>query len=123
MTSLEDKADSGDEPEVVLASGDASGVYRLQDAQLTSHENIRDTDGFPQYGEFLEVVTVRVRTDRDSFYDQEPAWLECPASLAGDLVERSIEPGDVFAVSEPTKGPGGNWRFTVQKPDEPQDLL
>jgi len=27
MTSLEDKADSGDEPEVLLASGDASGVY------------------------------------------------------------------------------------------------
>jgi len=122
MTSLEDKADSGDGAEVVLAS-DAAGVYRLQNAQLTSHENIRGADAFPQYGEFLETVTVRARSDRDSFYDQDSAWLECPASLAGDLVEQSVEPGDVFAISEPTKGPGGNWRFNVQKPDDVSDLL
>jgi hypothetical protein len=90
---------------------------------LTSSEDIRDPDGFPKYGEFLEVVTVRVRSDRSSFSDQEPAWIECPASLASELVARSVNPGDVFAVSEPTKGPGGNWQFSVQKPDKPQDLL
>lgn len=120
MTSLEDKADSGDGAEVVLAS-DAAGVYRLRDAQLTSHENIREADAFPRYGEFLD--TVKVRAANDEWTEDENAWLECPASLAGDLVERSVEPGDVFAVSEPTKGPGGNWRFTVQKTDDVSDLL
>ena len=120
MTSLEDKADSVDGAEVLLAS-DAAGVYRLRDDQLTSHENIRDAGAFPQYGEFLNVVQVRAADG--SWTDGDDAWLECPASLAGDLVERSVNAGDVFAVSDPTKGPGGNWRFTVQKPDEPQDLL
>ena len=120
MTSLEDKADSGDGAEVVLAS-DAAGVYRLLDDQLTSHENIREAGGFPQYGEFLNTVTVRAS---DGIWaDSGEAWLEGPASLAGDLVSQSVNAGDIFAVSEPTKGPGGNWRFTVQKPDEPQDLL
>jgi hypothetical protein len=120
MTSLEDKADSGDDAEVVLAS-DAAGVYRLLDDQLTSHENIREAGSFPQYGEFLN--TVRVRAADGNWHDAENAWLECPASLAGDLVSQSVNADDTFAVSEPTKGPGGNWRFTVQKPDEPQDLL
>ena len=123
MTSLEDKANSGGGPEVLLASGDASGVYRLQDVELTSHEDIRDADGFPHYGEFLEVLTVRARSDRDSFYDQESAWLECPASLADELWTKSVNVGDVFALGEPTKGPGDNWQFIVQTPDEPQDLL
>ena len=120
MTSLEDKADSGDGTEVVLAS-DAAGVYRLLNDELTSHENIREADGFPQYGEFINTVTVRA-TD-GIWADSMETWLECPASLAGDLVDQSVNAGDVFAVSEPTKGPGGKWQFTVQKPEEPQDLL
>ena len=120
MTSLEDKADSRDGAEVVLAS-DAAGVYRLLDDQLTSHENIREPGGFPQYGEFLN--TVMVRAADGNWHDAEDAWLECPASLAGHLVTQSVNAGDIFAVSEPTKGPGGNWRFTVQNPDGPQDLL
>ena len=119
MTSLEDKA-SSDGAEVVLAS-DAAGVYRLRDSQLTSHENIRDTGDFPRYGEFLDAV--KVRAVDGAWTESEAAWLECPASLAGDLVDRRVETGDVFAVSEPTKGPGGNWRFTVQKPEDPSDLL
>jgi len=120
MTSLEDKADSGDGPEVVLAS-DAAGVYRLRDAQLTSHENIRDRGDFPRYGEFLD--TVKVRAADDEWTEGKNAWLECPASLAGDLVERSVEPGDIFAVSSPAKGPGGSWQFTVQKTEDVSDLL
>jgi len=120
MTSLKDKADSGDNAEVVLAS-DVAGVYRLRDTELTSHENIRDTDDFPQYGEFLN--TVKVRAVDDEWSEGKNAWVECPASLAGDLVDRSVDPGDVFAVSSPTKGPGGNWQFTVQKPDNVSDLL
>ena len=120
MTSLEDKADSGGGPEVVLAS-DAAGVYRLRDDQLTSHENIRPNDDFPKYGEFLE--TVQVRAANGSWTDDKSTWLECPARLAGILVEKSVNAGDVFAVSEPTKGPGGNWQFTVQKPEDPSDLL
>jgi hypothetical protein len=122
MTSLEDKAQSGDDSDIILASN-AAGVYRLQDEELTSHKNIRATDEVPKYGEFLEAVTVRIRNDRDSFYDQDSAWLECPASLAQELIENSVSTGDVFAVSEPTKGPGGKWQFTVLKPDDPQDLL
>jgi len=120
MTSLEDKADAADGAEVLLAS-DAAGVYRLRDDQLTSHEDIRDSGAFPQYGEFLDVVQIRAADG--AWTDGGDAWLECPASLAGDLVERSVNAGDVFAVADPTKGPGGNWRFTVQKPNEPQDLL
>jgi len=120
MTSLEDKADSADGAEVVLAS-EAAGVYRLTDDQLTSHKDIRGAGDFPQYGEFLAVI--KVRAVNGDWTEDDEAWLECPASLAGDLVKRSVNAGDVFAVSEPSKGAGGNWRFTTQKPDEPQDLL
>jgi hypothetical protein len=120
MTSLEDKADSGDGPEVTLASN-AAGVYRLQDAELTSHENIRPSADFPQYGKFLEVV--EVRGSDGVWADKQSIWLECPQSLAADLVDHHVNPGDVFAVGNPRKGPGGTWLFTVQKPDEPQDLL
>ena len=120
MTSLEDKADPADGAEVLLSS-DAAGVYRLQNDQLTSHENIRSVGAFPQYGEFLTVVQVRAADG--SWTDGNDAWLECPASLALNLVDRSVNAGDVFAVSDPKKGPGGRWQFTVQKPDEPQDLL
>lgn len=120
MTSLEDKAESGDDFEVILAS-ESAGVYRLRDTELTSSENIRDPDSFPEYGDFIEAV--KVRAVDNEWTEAEAVWLECPASLAADLVELSVEPGDVFALSEPSKGPGGSWRFTVQPASNVSDLL
>ena len=119
MTSLEDKA-YDDGPEVVLAS-DSAGVYRLRDDELTKADDIRGPDEFPEYGEFLDVA--RVRAADGNWTDGEPVWLECPAALAGDLVEADVTPGDTFALSEPNKSAGGNWQYTVQNPDSPQDLL
>lgn len=120
MTSLEDKADADGGPEVLLAS-DAAGVYRLQDDELTSHENIRDTGEFPEYGEFLAVN--KVRAADGEFTDAEDTWLECPGALAEGLVHQHVEPGDVFAVSEPQKSLGGRWSFSVSTPENVDDLL
>jgi hypothetical protein len=120
MTSLDEKAESDDGIEVLLAS-DAAGVYRLQDDELTSHKNIRETGQFPQYGEFL--ACNKVRAADGEFIDGEDVWLECPAALANGLVHRQVEPATVFAVSEPQKSMGGRWSFSVTVPENVDDLL
>jgi len=120
MTSLEDKAEHDDGIEVLLAS-DAAGVYRLQDDTLSSHESIREVGGFPQYGEFLPVA--KVRASDGSWVNGDSCWLECPGSLAKSLVNESVKPGDVFAVSKPQKSNGGRWSFAVTVPENVDDLL
>ena len=120
MTSLDEKAENDDGIEVLLAS-DAAGVYRLQDDELTSHENIREDGDFPQYGEFL--ACNKVRAADGEFIDGEDVWLECPGALAEGLVHRQVEPAEVFAVAEPQKSMGGRWSFSVTVPENVDDLL
>jgi len=120
MTSLNEKADDGGGIEVVLAS-DAGGVYRLQDDQLTSADNVTEPGEFPEYGDFAAVN--RIRAAEGEWLDADDAWLECPQRLAEALVQQHIEPGDVFAIAEPQKTAGGRWSFTVSVPDSVDDLL
>jgi len=120
MTSLESKADDDGGPEVILAS-DAAGVYRLTDYELISHEDIRETGGFPEFGDFAAVV--KVRASDGEFVDGENAYLETPGDLAKQIVDSAVMPGDVFAVSEPQKGRAGRWSFSVSVPQKVDDLL
>lgn len=120
MTSLEDKAENDGGPEVILAS-DAAGVYRLTDYELISHQDIRETGEFPEYGDFTPVT--KVRASDGEFVDGEDAYLETPGDLAKQIIESQVAPGELIAVSEPQKSLGGRWSFSVSVPQDVDDLI
>jgi hypothetical protein len=107
MTDLAAKADAG--RDVVRVSETEAQSYRLRDRELTDSNAIGDSDGFPQYGEFLDVEAVDANGD-----GLGPRWVECPADLARCLVDSGVETGDVFAVVRSTKTTDGAWSIEIE---------
>lgn len=119
MTTIDDHAETPDE---WVRAEDASGVYRLETRELTPADEIGGE--YPEFGKFLSVVTVQWHSGDDRWIDGDPLFLECPRGLSQSLVaEPPVEAGDVFAIGEPQKDNGNEWRFTTSKPDSPDDLL
>jgi len=110
MTDLEQKATTA--RGVVRAGESEAQTYRLEDTELTEASAIGDPDGFPQYGDFLDVTAVDA--DHDPL---GPRWVECPADLARSLMDVGVEAGDVFAVTEATKTEDGAWSIEVEADD------
>ena len=109
MTSIDDKAEAADQPDVDLARQSAPGLYRLESRDLTPADEI-GTDEFPQYGDFLPVDTVN-------------GWqyIECPANLAKWLVEEGVETGDAFRIVSVRKV-DGEWKYDADsEPDNVPD--
>jgi hypothetical protein len=107
MTGIADKADSG--RDVVRAGEAEAQSYRIESEDLTEASAIGDSDGFPQFGDFLDVTAVDADGD-----DLGPRWVECPADLARQLVEQDLAAdGSVFVVESATKTQDGAWSFEV----------
>jgi len=110
MTDLERKATAA--RDVVRAAESESQTYRLEDTELTEASAIGDSDGFPQFGDFLDVQAV----DADH-KPLGPRWVECPADLARSLVDAGVGAGDVFAVVKADKTDDGAWSMEVETDD------
>jgi len=124
MPEIGDRASSPD-VEVVLAP-DLAGAYRLRDVSMVPAEQIGDPDGFPEYGFFVPVWTVRIETDageQPRFTDTEEALVECPLVLEQELDGLGTETGEVFVVNQPRKAEGGRWVMDVSQPDSAEAML
>jgi len=106
MTTLNEKATSA--RDVVRAGECEAQPYRLEDMELTKADEIGSDDGFPQFGEFLDVTAVD--SDGD---DLGARWVECPADLARAIVEEDVSVGDVFQVETASKSKDDAWQFEV----------
>jgi len=103
---IESKAETARD---VVRAGESHGVrYRLEDTELTEAAAIGESDGFPQFGDFADVVAV----DNDGAA-LGPRWLECPADLARGLVDAGIQAGGVFVIESAEKTEDGAWSFEV----------
>lgn len=112
---LGDKASAGSEEEVRLAR-DSMGLYKIDDDELVPADEI-GTDEFPQYGDFLPCLTSS--GGRDPSWNME-VFVECPSSLAKQLVDMEIGTGDAFRINSVRKGPDGSWTYSVS--EESPDL-
>lgn len=113
---LGDKAERADSDEVRLAR-DSVGMYRLEDNELVGADEISDEDEFPKYGDFLQCVTT---TGGASPEWNVPVYVECPGSLAQQLVGMEIEVGDAFRINNCRKNAAGEWEYSVS--EESPDL-
>lgn len=111
MTTLEDKAET---PEVVALSiadaDETAGRFELESLELDPADEV-GTDQFPQYGDWLPVTRYIDGMEHGDMH------LECPRGLAKELVAAEIEAGDVFAVTDSTKGLDGEWQVEVELDD------
>lgn len=106
MTDLESKADAA---RAVVRAGESPGQrYRLEDTELTEASAIGESDGFPKFGDFLDVTAVDANGAALG-----PRWVECPGNLARQLVEAEVSAGDTFAVQDAAKSEDGAWTFEV----------
>lgn len=110
MTSISDKADEADGPEVVLTSdlGEAAPAKIATD-QLVEADDLTPEGQFPEFGEFMEMRRVN---------DGETVYWECATSLADVVVEAVSEaeaalPGTQINVEFVAKAPSGEWRYTL----------
>jgi len=108
MTSLSDKAEAADAPDVILAS-DSRGVYRLKTEELSGPNEVTPEGDFPEYGDFVHVDTT---TGGANATWNEEAYVEVPGSLAKALVENEIGTGDTFRIQTVSKV-DGTWSFGV----------
>lgn len=106
MTTLNEKATSA--RDVVRAGESEAQRYRLEDIELTKAGDIGTDDGFPQYGDFLDVTAVDADGD-----DLGARWVECPADLARAVVDEGISVGDVFVIETARKNEDEAWQFEV----------
>jgi hypothetical protein len=104
-----DKA--AESPEVSL-SRDSPGAYRLKDDELTAADEITAEGEFPKYGDFLSVS--RLRNGKDGVEPAEEQFVECPQSLAQQLVEIGVSIGDDFRILSASKV-DGEWQIDVER--------
>lgn len=113
MTTLQDKADAANSDEVLLAN-ESMGLYKLKSLELTPADDVTPEGEFPEYGDFAEVETSN--GGRNPSWD-ETAFVEVPGSLAEMLVDRDVEPGDVFRILQVTKDASGEWVYELKTDD------
>jgi hypothetical protein len=101
---LGDKAESADQPDVVLAR-DSVAMYELQTDELVPADEVTEPGEFPEYGDFME--TGKVKQSGETV----DVWLEVPSALAKWLVENEIEIGDRFRIGAVRKA-DGRWEYT-----------
>ena len=101
MTTIDDKADAADAPDVHLVRDSAPGLYRLETMDLTPADKL-GSDEFPRYGDFVECIDSRMET----------CYVEVPGSLAKVLSSRA-EVGDWFRIVSVNKTADGTWQYDV----------
>lgn len=113
---LGDKAEQSEQDEVRLAR-DSNGLYRLESEELVPADEISDEDEFPKYGDFL---SCRTTTGGAEASWNTPVLVECPGSLAKQLVEMEVEEGDGFRINSARKNASGEWEYSTS--EETPDL-
>jgi hypothetical protein len=108
MTTIDDKAEAVDSPDVHLVRDSAPGLYRLETIDLTPADELGN-DEFPRYGDFVECTDSRMET----------CYVEVPGALAKFLANY-IEVGDWFRIVSVSKTADGEWRYDVD--EEPDNL-
>jgi len=101
MTSLDEKAQES--PDVDLARQSAPGAYRIETWELTPADDISPEGEFPEYGEFLRVVS----TGGEQF-------IECPQGLARWIVDAGLEERDGFRIRTVQKV-DGEWEYDCEQ--------
>lgn len=106
-----DIAEKAETARAVVRAGESVGSrYRLEDTELVEAAAIGDSESFPKYGEFLDVVAVDIQGAALG-----PRWLECPADLARELVDLDVDVGEPFVIDAADKTDDGAWSFEVGK--------
>lgn len=121
MTSIEEKAEEA--PEVSLPKQAAPGLYRLESTELAEADDLTPEEEFPEFGEFLEVVTPTATGDADTAaWRGATEFVSCPKSLARQLADHGAEEGTVFRWLMAQKV-DGTWQVELEFFDDLADAV
>jgi len=106
-----DKAEQADQDEIRLAR-DSTGLYRLESEELVPANEISAEDEFPKFGDFLSC--------RSTTGGRNPEWnvpvlVECPGSLAKQMVGLDLSEGNAFRINNVRKNASGEWEYSVSE--------